>query len=369
MLKTSGIAIVLVFLQATVVAIKDDPEIPTECFLPDNKCTFAHEQKHILIGIGCQKCGSTSLFAALKGLDDLYLYKEKELHYFDRHFNASEDEKTLFSEYFSAWKQFRREEPWVPSELSPVYMVDKYVPYRMMHIFKRQWESVRFIAILRDPVERAYSGFFQSSVGMTYKQFPHQMRIDMEAVSKCYLDALFVNENNCLSPKEMYANAEKCRKEKIGDGNPWFDTPSELPESMKLYESVLYRGIYVDQLRNYLCAGWKPEQFLIISTNEMKTNLQGVINRVVKHTGITNRLQGYAGKRIENNKTPHVGSKTASKPAMPKDIEHELARFYTPYNEQLIHFLKKHNFNTKVIEMEIELMGMHDRHPRHAKKT
>eukprot|EP00056_Hartaetosiga_gracilis_P015379 m.241632 g.241632 ORF g.241632 m.241632 type:complete len:192 (+) comp24553_c0_seq1:521-1096(+) len=186
-------------------------------------------------------------------------------------------------------------------------------------------------------------------------------------MSKCYLDGLFVNEDVCTPVKEMYERAMACARTKIGDGKPWFQTPTEIDYGDKLYESVLTRGIYVDQLRTFLCAGWRPEQFLIITTNEMKRNIQSVIERIVDFVGITDESRGLVGKKIAKNRAPHIGSKTATQPPIPEDIEDELRAFYEPYNDQFIHFLKKHNFNVDISQMIIELSGEHGRHPRHAK--
>lgn len=102
------------------------------------------------LGIGAQKGGTTSLQRLLEQHPGAYLPPAKELHYFSLHFEKGE-----------AWyrQQFL---PALPGqlcgEITPYYLFHPEVPERVHALIP----DVRFIVLLRDPVERALSQYFHS---------------------------------------------------------------------------------------------------------------------------------------------------------------------------------------------------------------
>ena len=98
--------------------------------------------------IGAMRSGTTSLFAALSVHPDIFLAPGKELRFFDLHYERGMD-----------WyrDQFRGSEGSVAvGEASQTYMYDPLACGRMgAHL-----PDARLIAILRDPVDRAYSHYW-----------------------------------------------------------------------------------------------------------------------------------------------------------------------------------------------------------------
>ena len=106
--------------------------------------------------VGAAKCGTTSLYHYLSQHPDVYMSPNKEPHWFSRipdvpgrgsHPVASEEE------YLRLFKGRTSES--AVGEASPSYLWDKSAPHRIFDAVPQ----ARIIAILRNPVERAYSHY------------------------------------------------------------------------------------------------------------------------------------------------------------------------------------------------------------------
>ncbi len=99
--------------------------------------------------IGAQRSGSSSLFRYLHLHPQIRWARMKEVHYFDRHYARGE-------------RWYRAQFPislgaraWLAGDASPYYMVHPQVPARAATMLP----NARLIAILRNPVDRAYSHY------------------------------------------------------------------------------------------------------------------------------------------------------------------------------------------------------------------
>lgn len=100
--------------------------------------------------IGAQRSGTTSLYEYICAHPKVKRAKHKEVHFFDWQYERG-----------FAWykRQFPRTHGQaVTGEASPCYLFDPAVPERV----KRHKPHVRLIAILRNPVERAYSQYYHN---------------------------------------------------------------------------------------------------------------------------------------------------------------------------------------------------------------
>ena len=104
--------------------------------------------------IGASKSGTTSLYDILKQHSNIFLPTFKEPHFFDispvYEHGISWYDKT----YFSGVKKEK-----CIGDFTPTYLFDKYAPER---IFSSLGKNVKFIIILRNPVDRAYSHYLHS---------------------------------------------------------------------------------------------------------------------------------------------------------------------------------------------------------------
>ncbi len=100
------------------------------------------------LGIGAQRAGTTWLDALLRSHSGLFLpRRRKELHYFDKHHARG---LAWYAEFFVDAPAKA-----ILGEVTPKYLYDPMVPQRIALTLP----GVRLIAILRDPVSRAYSQF------------------------------------------------------------------------------------------------------------------------------------------------------------------------------------------------------------------
>ena len=107
----------------------------------------------IFVIIGAQKAGTTTLCAALNEHPQIYTAPEKEVYYFTD------------PNYAKGLDWYRQQFPGVGAETaigeaSPRYMVKPDVPGRI----RAEFPEMKLIAVLRNPVERAYSEYWYNRV-------------------------------------------------------------------------------------------------------------------------------------------------------------------------------------------------------------
>lgn len=103
--------------------------------------------------IGAQKAGTTSLFVHLNEHPQIFMPLEKEAPFFNHEERLARGVEWYFSEFFSMADP---EQTW--GKATPNYMVDVHVPARIYALMP----DIKLIALLRDPVERAYSNYLMS---------------------------------------------------------------------------------------------------------------------------------------------------------------------------------------------------------------
>ena len=108
------------------------------------------------LGIGVQKGGTTTLQRLLEQHSELFLPKQKELHYFSLHYWKGD---AWYREQFADAEAQQR-----CAEITPYYVFHPQAPARIHALLPK----AKLIVLLRDPVERALS------------QFAHSRRLGLE---------------------------------------------------------------------------------------------------------------------------------------------------------------------------------------------
>lgn len=98
------------------------------------------------IGIGAQKSGTSWLYKCLMEHPEICTTKEKEIHYFNKHYSNGVD---WYENHFSNCGGK------TSGEFSTLYLSDKDVPERIYDYNK----DIKIIVSLRNPVDRAYSHY------------------------------------------------------------------------------------------------------------------------------------------------------------------------------------------------------------------
>ena len=119
---------------------------------------------------GVQKSGTTSLHYFLAKHPDIFIPEEpEELHFFDVDENYSQG----IDWYLSHFASYKGEK--IIAQTSPLYIYDKEVPQRI----KEFNPDAKFIFILRNPVDRAYSHYW-NSVRFGYENLSFKEAIEQE---------------------------------------------------------------------------------------------------------------------------------------------------------------------------------------------
>jgi hypothetical protein len=101
--------------------------------------------------IGAQRCGTTLLDTILRVHEDIYVPPHrKEVHYFDMHFARGVD---WYQSFFPAEEDVHKY--LAVGEVTPDYIFGPEVPERIAALLP----TCRLIVMLRNPVQRAFSGY------------------------------------------------------------------------------------------------------------------------------------------------------------------------------------------------------------------
>lgn len=117
--------------------------------------------------IGAMRAGTTSLAAYLSAHPDVFIARQKEVHFFDREFDRGVD---WYREQFA---EVRDEK--AIGEATPAYLSNAEAPARIAALLP----DARLIATLRDPVDRAYSHYcFMRGFGQETRSFAEAIEQD-----------------------------------------------------------------------------------------------------------------------------------------------------------------------------------------------
>ena len=189
------------------------------------------------LGIGAQKSGTTWLYENLRQHPDLFLPDEKEVHYFDLHYERDLAKYT---------REFRRAGRRLAGEITPAYSILPPDRIRQVHTLM---PDARLILLLRDPIERAWSHALMQLV-----QFP------------------------------------KCRFEDVS--SEAFLEHFRSPESRQ-------RGDYLATLDNWLTC-YRREQLFVGFYDDLSVRPQALLRDVFFHLGVTEQVDwsAFACERV-----------------------------------------------------------------------
>jgi hypothetical protein len=217
------------------------------------------KKKPNLIILGAQKCGSTSLAYYLGQHPDIYLLPQ-EGHFFSK--NSWENNIDNYLNLFS-----NRQERYI-GEKTPHYF---HHPSACKRIKKFCNNDVKFIVILRNPVDRAYSAYYWWS-------------------GKGKID---------------YKNFEECINAKI------------------TRMGIKGIGKYISHLKKWYKL-YPKECILCLKTEDLDNNPQQVLNKVCDFLSLPYFIPKYMGrKKVQKYKPMNIR------------IRKILEEYYKPYNEKL----------------------------------
>ncbi len=247
--------------------------------------------------IGAQKAGTTSLYKYLIQHSQVVGNKSwKEIRYFD----LPENYKKGFGWYLGNFPSKGEKGDRLTFDASPSYLHFDYIPERI----KKELGDIKMIAILREPVKRAYSAW------RMYQSF-------------------FDNPNDHLrTTADDRTFAEAVEQELQGRGN----------ETKYPYDYV-DRGKYVEQLERYY-RYFDPEQILVLDFAQFKQDLPNLLNQVCHFL----EIEPFPSKTLTEfqQKKHNVGKYDID--SKDQAVMDQLKEYFEPYNQKLYHLIDQ-NYN------------------------
>jgi hypothetical protein len=243
--------------------------------------------------IGAMRAGTTSLFRYLAQHPYVRPALKKEVRFFDRNFARgvawyrAHFPSVLYKSYF----RWRHKRDFITGEATPQYLFHLYSARRAASVVPR----AKLIAMLRNPVDRAYSHYhfvrqregeplsFEDAIGAE----PDRLRPEMEKI--------LADENYSSALHRRY--------------------------------SYLARGIYVDQLKEWL-AHFPREQLLVVISEDLFERPAATLHKIHDFLG----LPRWDGDQFPKSRGPRY-------PRMNSSTRDRLLDYFRPHNQRLADFI------------------------------
>jgi len=236
--------------------------------------------------LGAQKSGTTTLYTQLARHPAVFPALRKEVHYFDASPRPIEWYRAFFPRRRAMEARAANVGNAVTGEATPFYLFHPSAPARL----RAAVPHARLLVVLRDPVERAVSGYHHA-VRMGDETRPIDVALDP-------------------------ANAEV-----LADAAQWYDDPA-CPARRRGY---LPRGRYAEQLERWFAA-LSRDQVLVLETRELGGGV--ALRKALEFLGLPPTAVGVASDR-------NVGAYDAPESA----IEASLREYFAPHNDRLFALL------------------------------
>ena len=246
--------------------------------------------------IGAQRAGTTSLFHYARQHPCIGRSFGKELHFFDNLDGSYHKGIMWYRAHFPSYlhKYYARKVrglDMITGEASPYYLFHPLVARRISRVLP----TVKLIAMLRNPVDRAYS------------HYHHNVKYGLETLS---FEAALDKE-----PERLDGELEKI----LHDGR--------YRGHNHQHYSYLARGVYVNQLKNWFSV-FAREQMLIIKSEDFYADRLGVMRTFLEFIGAPAwEPTGY--------KQYNLGGYSKLDPAM----RARLVEYFRPHNQRLYEYL------------------------------
>jgi len=245
--------------------------------------------------IGAQKCGTTAMHNYLSSHPAVAPPFKKEVHFFDSNFWKG---LAWYKMHFPTnWHKKRIERNQqcsvVSGEASPYYI---FHPMASKNASKTIPQA-KLVLLLRNPVDRAFSHYHHERKHLNeHLSFEKAVQKEVDRVK----GELAKIKNNTIHDSKMVRNY-----------------------------SYLARGIYIDQIQNWLYF-YPRAQLLILCTEEFKENPNKIMNKVAAFLEIPSF-------NLEQYPLHHKGNY----PPMKSATRARLNDYFRPHNHRLYEFLGK----------------------------
>lgn len=204
--------------------------------------------------VGASKSGTTTLYDYITAHPDVASASFKEVHFFDRNHNFKRGISHYRAQFPTIaqahYHKLLHQKSLVTGEASPLYLFHPLAPKRIAEAVP----NVKLIALLRNPVERAYS------------QYQMNLRRGVESLS--FKEAIEKEKDRLLGEREKIENDENYTSINY------------------IRYSYLSREIYINQLKEWYNL-FDIQQFLILKSEDFFNNPFSIINQVFYFLGLS----------------------------------------------------------------------------------
>lgn len=238
--------------------------------------------------IGAKKCGTTSLFSYLSEHPNVGAPTGKEISYFNIHFAKG---ILWYKSFFPMSLPGFKSQHLMTGEATAGYICHPEAPKRITETLPQ----VKLIALLRNPVDRAYS------------HYHHTKRIGREELS--FEDA--------LEQEEFRVEQIETRSHELGSNH----------HGAYNY-TYLSSGLYAEQLKNWFNL-FDKQQLLILKSEDFFSNPGKIFKQVLDFLNLPN-WEPKQYKQYNSNSYPKMIEPTTRK---------HLVEYFKPHNQRLYQLL------------------------------
>ena len=244
--------------------------------------------------IGVHKGGTTSLYDYLAGHPQVVPAFEKEVHYFDQRYDGRpRSYQASFPNAARMAYVARRHGGSITGEASPYYISNPHIPRRAMEMIP----EARYIALLRNPVDRAISAF---------------------------------HHNRSRTPNEPLASFAEAVERELTQLPDEFDkvlADEHYPDSSYTWHCYLSRGVYARQLEAWFAAV-PTDRVLVLQSERLGSEPDIVFGEVLEFLELPDWRPSAFG-RLNANTYPDVDP----------GLRAELVEWFRPHNERLFELI------------------------------
>ena len=239
-----------------------------------------------LLVIGVVRSGTTSLFHYLNQHPCISKSAYDEIGYFDDNYKLGINwYRSMFPTKFHKNKIIKKYGKFVTYDVTPFYIYNQKVSLRI----KQDLVHPKILAILRNPIDRAYSNYFLNTQNKKFEE-----RIDEE------LKIL-----------------EKINKKEVEEYYKF------------VHESLIARGFYIEQIQTWYDL-FSKDNIKIIKSEELNQNTRDTMNEIFEFLGLDQFDITDISKKNKMNYSP-----------MLPETRKFLMEYFEPYNQKLYSFLNK----------------------------
>ena len=247
----------------------------------------------LVIGVG--RGGTTSCFHYLSQHPSIIGSAYDEIGFFDENFHLGLNwYRSMFPTKFLKKKIVKKFGKCLTYDVTPAYIRKPWVARRIKELFP----EIKLIALLRNPVDKAYSHYNSKMQveGDTKTTFEEMIEEDIKMIEK------FENTNSIIDDEYFRNYIEK---------------------------SPLGRGLYAQQLKIWFEL-FDPKQLLILTSEELSTETNKTMNKIFQFLDLPDYEIPDTAKRSTGNYTN-----------MKMDTRKKLISFFSKYNQDLFKLLNQ----------------------------